>query len=303
MIKLKKTPLTMQLAIDWSQKAHAIYLDCLMSEAMFSCKQIAFHGGTSLHLSWRSSRHSEDLDFLLSKEVDNLGEVSTRILKAMQERFFAIDPGFIVEMRDKTKNAARMPLYHLIVSHESKIGNVMVKAEFWRVDANYLKSYPTEFKTPVPVGDTVGRLSNPVPAAKLETAYCDKLTAFATRPHLKWRDIYDLWWIGTQTSTPLDMGRVLNQFEHNLSAYTTLNNLPPAEALREFLKNDKARIFNAADPDIKKWLPQVLWDRLYPDGIQQMIDYVFYALESVSQAMDNRAQNIDKQDNDLKIMP
>lgn len=35
------------------------------------------------------------------------------------------------------------------------------------------------------------------PGATLATAYADKLTAFATRPNLKWRDVFDLWWIGT----------------------------------------------------------------------------------------------------------
>ena len=99
-----------------------------------------------------------------------------------------------------------------------------------------------------------------MPAATLETAYCDKLTAFATRPYLKWRDIYDLWWIGTQTDAELEVSSIAGQFLHNVSAYQTIVNLSPAQALRRFLQNDPAELLRAlpsalalaglyADPD------------------------------------------------------
>jgi hypothetical protein len=79
------------------------------------------------------------------------------------------------------------------------------RGEFRRVTAEYLEKYPVALRSPIPPGEMVSRISNPVPAATLETAYCDKLTAFATRPYLKWRDIYDLWWIGTQTDAKLEL--------------------------------------------------------------------------------------------------
>lgn len=284
---MKRIPLDVKTMSQWSQMAHSIYLDSLMSESSLTCEQIAFHGGTSLHMSWRSPRFSEDLDFLLSKEVFDLDKITDKIKDSIQEKFISIDPNFNVEIKDKTKNADRMPLYHIVVSHPGYIGNAMVKAEFWRVDADYLKQYPTEFKTPAPMGDFVSHISNPIPAATLETAYCDKLTAFATRPHLKWRDIYDLWWIGTQTDAHLDISEVIPQFLHNLSAYNTLDGKNPSDALREFLKNDRDAVIKKSDPDLKRWLPEKLWSRLNPDGVEQMVDYVFAALKSVSDAMDD----------------
>lgn len=282
---MKRVALTTKVSTVWAQMAHATYLDALMSESSLTCEQIAFHGGTSLHLSWRSQRFSEDLDFLISRQVENLNVLSKKIEAVMRERFFAEDPNFFVEIKDKTKHPDKMPMFHIVVSHPDYVGNVMVKAEFWKVDADYLKKYPTEFRTPIPAGDIVSRVSNPVPAAKLETAYCDKLTAFATRPYLKWRDIYDLWWIGTQTDANLDMEEVISQFEHNVSAYQTINNLSPGDALGVFLENDRNAIIKSADPDLKRWLPEKLWERLNPDGVAQMVDYVFYALESVSNSI------------------
>lgn len=283
---MKKTPLPPALALDWASAAHAFYLDALMSESMLSSKQIAFHGGTSLHLSWKSPRYSEDLDFLLTRESIDLKAISNRIQRAVAEHFFSLDPGFIVELRDKTKDLERMPVYQLVVSHPKFYGSVMVKAEFWRVTPEYLANYPTQFKSPVPHGDMVSRVG-PVPAATLETAYCDKLTAFSTRPYLKWRDIYDLWWIGTQTGEELDINRVCEQFLHNVSAYTTLQNLPPADALRLFLKNDPVELIKKADPDLKKWLPAKVWAVINPDGVKEMVEYVFYALKQVADHLDS----------------
>ena len=73
---------------------------------------------------------------------------------------------------------------------------------------------------------------------------------------------------------------------HNVQAYTTLQGLPPAQALRLFLQNDRAAIISQADPDLKRWLPLNLWRTLHPDGVVQMVDYVFYALAEVASIVD-----------------
>ena len=105
--------------------------------------------------------------------------------------------------------------------------------------------------------------------------------AFATRPYLKWRDLYDLWWIGTQTTTRLDMPTLCRQFLHNLGAYNTLQGLPPAEALALFLSHNRQALVAQADPDLKTWLPEALWKQLQGDGVRQMVDYVFQAIGEV----------------------
>jgi hypothetical protein len=184
------------------------------------------------------------------------------------------------------------------VSHPRYLGKALIKAEFWKVNPEYLAKYPVELRTPIRPGDMVSRVSNPVPAATLETAYCDKLTAFATRPFLKWRDIYDLWWIGTQTDARLDLGTVVPQFLHNISAYQTNERLPPAQSLRRFLENDPAQVLEKADPELKRWVPPALWERLHPRVTAQMVDYARHALQSVADAIEKK-----KFDASLKRVP
>lgn len=294
--------LTPAKATEWAQMAHALYIDALMSQSDWTVGEVAFHGGTSLRLSWNSSRYSEDLDFLLSREVKNLDRIARKVEATIGEMSRRIDPEFVIEMKDKTKDQDRMGVYVLTVSHPGYVGKAKIKAEFWRTDPNYLEKYPTQMRTPrlsLSADELMSLISNPVPAATLETAYADKLVAFATRPFLKWRDLYDLWWIGTQTSTELDINSLCEQFEHNISAYTPLDGLPPHQALALFLNKSKAEIFSKADPDIKNWLPNSLWERMRGEGIHQIIDYVFHAIENIS----SHIENSDRDQANLKLIP
>ena len=275
------------LAARWASSAQFRFLDALMADPVLACDQIAFHGGTSLHFSWRSPRRSEDLDFLTALTAEGIRAAVERAHRRAVEAFLAEDPRFIVDLRDKARSGDRMIAYHLVVSHPDYLGKTLVKVEFWRVDPGYLAGYPVEFRAPVSPGDIVSRISNPVPAATLETAYCDKLTAFATRSYLKWRDIYDLWWIGTQTDARLELSTVAPQFLHNVRAYDTIDDLPPAQALRRFLTiHDPEAVIRKADPDLKRWLPDALWARLHPEVTTEMVRYVWYALERVADAIE-----------------
>lgn len=278
----KRVALSASMHALWSQTAHVLFLDSLMKVGRWKPSELAFHGGTSLHLSWQSSRFSEDLDFLLARTEVDMKSVIEAAEKSIQAGFRHFDSLFEVSLKDKTKDGDRMLVYQVVVSHPKVVGNAMVKAEFWRTPLEYLKAYPTELRTPKAPMDYLGVMSYPVPAATLQTAFADKLVAFATRPHLKWRDIYDLWWIGTQSGQKLDMHAVCEQFLHNVTAYTTLGGLPPHEALAEFLKRDRAAVIKQADPDLRNWLPPDLWRALNPQGVEQMVDYVYATLKAVS---------------------
>lgn len=267
----------------WSARAHAYVLDALMSESAWRLRDIAFHGGTSLHMSWRSPRHSEDLDFLVSRDVTDIGRVMEAVARRVQERFLLDDPAIRVEVRDRTRDPERMPYFQVVVSSPAVTGKAMVKVEFWRVEPSYLEGYPVEFRTPLLPGDVVTTVLNPVPAATLPTAFSDKLVAFATRPYLKWRDVFDLWWIGTQSGSRIDLGEACEQFLHNVSAYDLRGGRSPAEALRDFLDRDEAEILAEAERDLRQWLPDALWRRVYPETVARMVAYARETLAAVAE--------------------
>lgn len=284
---MARKPLSPERSAEWASTAQFRFLDALMSDSTLECGQLAFHGGTSLHFSWRSPRRSEDLDFLIAKSARDIGNAVERAAQRTEEAFRADDPAFVIEVTDKTRRGDRMIAYQLLVSHPDYLGKTVVKVEFWKVDEAYLAGYPVELRTPVRPGEIVSRISTPVPAAALATAYCDKLTAFATRRYLKWRDIYDLWWIGTQTDARLDLAGVTQQFLHNVGAYETIERLAPAQALRRFLAGHDPTVVTAkADPELKRWLPPDIWVRLYPRATTEMVRYTWYALERVADGIE-----------------
>lgn len=283
----------------WARNAQLLILDSLMVETPWKVGEVAFHGGTSLHLSWRSPRFSEDLDFLISRQVPDIGAAMGRVARRVSEGLMAIDPGLRFEVRDKTADAQRLLVFHCVVTHPEVDGRAMVKAEFWRVDREYLDQYPVRLRQPMAIDDVVSRVQHPVPAATLSTAFCDKLTAFATRPRLKWRDVFDLWWIGTQTNEPLDFATVVRQYQHNVSAYQTVESRSVAAALRVFLASDRDEVIALAPKDLRPFLSESAWQRYWPQGVAEMVDYTRSVLARIADAIDAPA-SVDRDDLDLK---
>lgn len=285
----KRVALSSVTATAWAQTAHIFFLESLMKARTWNPGDLAFHGGTSLHLSWQSSRYSEDLDFLLARAEVDMKKLVASAGKLLEESFRRVDPGFEIAIRDKTKDGERMLVFQIVVSHPRVVGNTMVKAEFWRTDREYLMSYPTEARLPRAPGDFVSQVSSMVPAATLSTAFADKLVAFATRPHLKWRDIYDLWWLGTQTALKIDRDVVSDQFLHNVTAYNTLEGKPAHKALLGLLQRDRTAVIAQADPDLKSWLPREVWAALHPAGVEQMVDFARATLQAMHDHIEERA--------------
>ena len=280
----------------WSDLGHMVFIDALTSSAALLPKQFAFHGGTSLHLSWQSPRFSEDLDFLLARGLDKVmtSVLIPRIEGRMRAILKARDPLFDVEISDRTKARSNLLNYRVTVSHAGYLGNAKVKAEFWQVDPDYLQGYETRFAFPVKKGDVMSRVSQPLPAATLEAAYADKLTAFATRRHLKWRDVFDLWWIGSQVT--IDVPVMAERFLHHVKAFDTVEDLPPAAALRRFLDRDPGEIAMEADPDLKRWLPKELWNSIEGSGVSEMVAFVRSSIERIASEIEIREAHLDEQD-------
>lgn len=285
--RIKRQGLTQSRQREWADIAHLVYLDELMKNSTLSCRELIFHGGTNLHLSWSSPRFSEDLDFLfLNSMTEDLKKIMGQVERRVGERLRAMDAGFKVEFRERTRDPETRLQWHIVVSHVGYIGNSMVKAEFSLVEQSYLDGIETVLRTPVKPGDLLARVTQPAPVATLRAAYCDKLTALATRPDLKWRDVFDLWWIATQSRAIADPMEVLDTLKHHLKAFPTPKGLSVSESLRRYAVLGKKDIVALADPDLKRWVPALLWDRLWPDTIGEMTDYLLDTTEQIAAALD-----------------
>ncbi len=284
----KRRPIDPATARQMSDLGHMGFIEALTQAMPLKAEQVAFHGGTSLHLSWKSPRFSEDLDFLLNRTLQpKMGKFMRKVEDRMRKILKSHDPDLDVTIADKTREASNLLNYRITVSSAAVIGVVKVKAEFWQVEGDYLKKYDTRFAYPLKNGDMISSVSQPVPAASLEAAYADKLTAFATRRHLKWRDVFDLWWIGRQIDAkPEEMA---DRFLHHVQAFDTYEGLPPEQALRKFLERRPEDIAREADPELKKWLPKNLWDNLAGKGVDEIVAHVRSAIADVAKVIEDRA--------------
>jgi predicted nucleotidyltransferase component of viral defense system len=274
----------------WSALGHLLTLEAIAEVTEWSGDKLAFQGGTSLHLSWNSPRFSEDLDFLLEESAaKRLSKVMGAVSHRVQERLALIDPAFKVQMKDKSRE--RMGDFRLTLSKPGIIGSVMLKAEFWKVKPVYLQHYKSTPKSPGVPADLGGynlHMNVMMPAATLQAAYFDKLTAFATRPHLKWRDIFDFWWICENSRFEHPKTEEIGlRLMRNLSAYQTINDLPAPDALRVFTsRNTPEEMMALAEKDLRPFLTQSMWNRMWPDTVRTMVDYTLREVGSVADLVD-----------------
>lgn len=272
---MARRPLSSTERTQWAALGHVLLLQSLMQASDWTQKDFAFHGGTSLHLSWNSPRFSEDLDFLLdARAAERLAGVVAKAAERMREQLLMIDPAFVLEVRDKSTE--RMGHYQFSLSKPDVLGKAMVKAEFWRVAPTYLQGYETAGRTPSVPADLGGarlRIDAMLPAATLASALADKLTAFATRPHLKWRDLYDYWWIRQDRHfvepPPVEL---VERFLHHVSAYETTVAGDPAASLERFAQRvSEPGVVAEAEVDLKPFLPEHVWRLLWPREVEAMV--------------------------------
>lgn len=258
----------------WAELGHLLILQSIFDAFDLSQGQLAFHGGTSLHITWSSPRLSEDLDFLVEQRAaSSVAGLMEKAVKRLRQALVLAQPDLRVEVREKAKK--RLIHFQFYFSKPNVMEKVMVKVEFWRVSQDYLNGYQTSIRTPtIPAGlDVRARIDAMLPAASLLSALCDKLTAFATRPHLKWRDLFDYWWLRRQPSfvAPAD-DELCSRFLHHVSAYecTTLGD--PAVSLRAFAeKLSEPAVLARAENDLKPFLPPKLWAMLWPLEVKSML--------------------------------
>lgn len=201
----------------------AIHLHLLsaLSEAGV-LRHVVFQGGTALRLCYQGERYSEDLDFVCGKagsyidkiEFEKLVGSALETTKKSLHREFDIDPAEILLKQppspmaiksDSAKVAAWQisvpvaPLRHLPKSR--------TKIEFANVPSydsgpNVAKAVPGL----VQMEDVV------LTVESADEILADKAVALTARQALKYRDVWDVWYLVNKLNAQIDRGMVANKF-------------------------------------------------------------------------------------------
>ena len=263
----------------WADLTQIAFLDALVTKSGLAAREIAFQGGTSLHLSWRSPRKSEDLDFLIAREDPHQKLiVAMPAIQKRMERFMAgANPDFLpgIEIIDKTKDPNRLIVFDLRLSHAGQTGKVRVKAEFWRVQKDYLSQYDTTLKMPTwQSEDLIGRVesASPINTGTLKSIMADKIVAMAYRPRVKWRDIFDVWWMAQHSPAIVEEGSAA--LAERVLRHAQAYNGPDgglAAGLRTFL-SQKDDLLAQKGRDLFRWLPESVARLMLPDRAEEMVN-------------------------------
>ena len=288
----------------WAELAQLLMLDGLATSENWEANDVVFHGGTSLHMSWNSPRHSEDLDFLIKRDLlGEMGKTMEKVVEAMRRRMVHLDPDLIIEIRDKSN--AKMGRFNISISKANVMGKSMVKSEFWGVDSEYLDVYKSRRKIPV-LSDSLKeegvfvKLRAGLQTATLDSVFCDKVVAMAGRPFIKWRDAFDLWWISQsrefQRPEPTALARRIlyyasayrndpnsddddHQSGQPLDVGVTRDIWSLPSRLRAYaMKVDTQEMIEASKTDLKRFLTTISgstehWDKYWPENVEEMVKF------------------------------
>jgi len=278
---------------EWSTAVQFSFIEALPIVTGWTALDAVFHGGTSLSMAWRSPRYSEDLDFLLNREIasdeDRLNRLFGRIQTRMRESLMLTHPGLELSIQNRTRAGNPLVHFRFTGSRESILQHAIVKAEFWPVDEAYLRRIDTAQVHPSRRGAIVTRSASELPVATLRAILADKLTALATRPYLKWRDLFDMNFLWAhREDSPAEMAQ---RFLHHVSAYQPIQGLSARDALAHWVQEfsqdpGRARAIAAAERDLRPWLPQTLWQALGPNGAAKLLDETCERLTLTIQAID-----------------
>jgi predicted nucleotidyltransferase component of viral defense system len=246
--------------MDQNLMKEAIHLHLLsaLSEAGV-LQHVVFQGGTALRLCYGGERYSEDLDFVCGKagsylkdiEFDSLVDKAMETTKRTLQRNFDIDAGQITLKRPAHPELVKGSSVNVIAWQIVVPINATPKTPKSRIKIEFANVPSHDFK-PVAVGTTPGLVQIQDVILNTETAneiLADKAVALTARTALKFRDVWDVWYLLNKLGASADREIVLKKF----ADYGTTDVEAKANArIEEITREATAKAFYA---EMRRFLP------------------------------------------------
>ena len=246
------------MAQNLMKEAIHLHLLSALSEAGV-LQHVVFQGGTALRLCYGGERYSEDLDFVCGKAGAYLGDVEFDALvdralettKRTLQRDFNIDATQIALKRPAQPELVKgsdvnVATWQIVVpvNPTPRTPKSRTKIEFANV--------PSYDAKPLTVSVTPGLVQIQDVILNAETPneiLADKAVALTARAALKFRDVWDVWFLVNKLGATPDREMVLKKF----ADYGTLDIAAKANArLDELAKDATATAFYA---EMRRFLP------------------------------------------------
>ncbi len=225
-------------------------VQALMSSRRWEPGDIAFQGGTSLHLAHGSARYSEDLDFMVRGGLSLAG-----LSRAVQKHLSlpADIPGDLKASVGVGKDEKNPHSFYVTLGGPDVLGSAKVKIELWQTPDDALKSLQVLVST---IASSAGQAF--VPTLTLSEIHADKVYALGARKRIKPRDVFDIWWLSQKQLPALSAGAL-----HTRLAIYPAPSGKPYDTAQAWLKNAELRMQDLGAPqaaahvseDLRRWLP------------------------------------------------
>jgi predicted nucleotidyltransferase component of viral defense system len=262
--------------MDQNLVKEAIHLHLLsaMSDAGI-LRHAVFQGGTALRLCYGGDRYSEDLDFVCGKagsyftdvEFKELIEAALETTKKTLNRDFGIAADRISLKKPPHPDLVKqepitVAAWQIIVPIEAtpRAPRSLIKIEFANVPAYETKPMPVR-ATPglVQVQDVILTVETP------NEILADKAVALTAREVLKFRDVWDVWFLQNKLDAKVDRDVVQKKF----ADYGTSDMEAKAEKRLAELSSEATP--NAFLSEMKRFLPAKRVAQLSETGLQHSI--------------------------------
>ena len=163
-------------------------LGALMASRRWERGDLAFQGGTCLHLAHGSPRFSEDLDFMVRGGMSLVG-----LEKAIERLLVLPDslPPGLKRAVTLAKDDRNPHAFIVSLGGPDYLGSAKVKVELWTTPQAAMERLQLVVQ---PMTSPTGERFF-LPVETLPEILADKVYALGARDRIKPRDIFDLWWL------------------------------------------------------------------------------------------------------------
>jgi predicted nucleotidyltransferase component of viral defense system len=274
----RRSQFTATERFEFAEWLHVESLAAILSLKAWSPGRFAFQGGTALHLCYGSPRFSEDLDFLLLDVKDLEGftqHLSAHLSKAALIRV----PGSSVKVTANSHNDTRNPmLFEARFQHPKVMTKLVVKMEFFKTPAPLMSPYQTELRQPRGMHSAyVMQIPGLIPTSTSEEIALDKFHAFPHRAYLKYRDVFDIWWLRHHELKHVDYPSIAPRFDYHRELYNTSK---PHELGAKIRERAAQMTAEGLQEEMASHLPSALFKTFTTEKCQAIVNFVRKELET-----------------------
>lgn len=300
----KRRHLTLEESLAAAEAIQIALLEGIARARRWAKAELAFQGGTCLHLAYGSPRASEDLDFIVASDKGLGAVMEAAVAHARSYVRQTIGPDAELDLKargvDSRTGAERNPRMFTVSFRAAQfLESVRIRVEFWIATPEAASGYDSEprivrlsqdAQTRRPIKLSVSQAI--IPSARLTEIFADKIHAMAGRDYLKLRDVFDLWWLDQQAAT-LDGERLRAALENRRALYPNGPRLDADWANRLRMRAEEMlqpANLAALSKDLRHWLA------LSPDSIAPQPENTRAIAEVAAACVLDAANVVDPQD-------